>query len=48
MLAPSGLTMKVALVHRFLQRKGEEYDAMREEIEALKTEVGEIDGYDRI
>ena len=38
-LTPSGLAEKAAITHRFLQRKMEEYDALRAEIEALQAEV---------
>lgn len=37
-LTPSGLAEKAAITHRFLQRKMEEYEALRAEIEALKSE----------
>ena len=40
-LTPQGLAEKVALTSRFLKRKMQEYDAMKVEIEALKSEVGE-------
>ena len=32
---------KVALTSRFLKRKMEEYEALKLEVEALKTEVGD-------
>lgn len=38
-LTPTGLAEKAAITHRFLQRKLEEYEVMRAEIEALKSEV---------
>ena len=41
MLTPSGITEKAALTHRFILRKIDKYDALKAEIEALKTEVGE-------
>ncbi len=41
LLTPQGIAEKVALTSRFLKRKMEEYDALKAEIEALKTEVGE-------
>ena len=37
-LTPAGLTEKVQLTGRFLQRKIEEFEALQEEIEALKRE----------
>jgi hypothetical protein len=33
------MSEKAALTHRFLQRKMEEYDALRVEIEALRVEA---------
>ena len=41
LLTPQGIAEKVALTSRFLKRKMQEYDALKEEIEALKAEVGE-------
>ncbi len=41
LLTPQGIAEKVALTSRFLQRKMEEYEALKAEIEALKAEVGE-------
>ena len=41
LLTPQGITEKVALTSRFLNRKMAEYDALKVEIEALKSEVGE-------
>lgn len=38
-LTPSGMTEKAAITHRFLQRKMEEYEDLRAEIEALRFEV---------
>jgi EPS-associated MarR family transcriptional regulator len=40
LLTPQGIAEKVALTRRFLQRKMQEYDALKVEIEALKAEVG--------
>ena len=40
LLTPQGIAEKVALTSRFLKRKMEEYDALKVEIEALKTEMG--------
>jgi EPS-associated MarR family transcriptional regulator len=39
LLTPMGIAEKVALTNRFLSRKMEEYDALKLEIEALKSEV---------
>jgi EPS-associated MarR family transcriptional regulator len=39
-LTPTGMAEKATITHRFLQRKFEEYAALRAEIEALKTEQG--------
>ncbi len=41
LLTPQGIAEKVALTSRFLKRKMEEYEALKIEIEVLKTEVGE-------
>lgn len=38
-LTPKGIAQKTALTRAFLGRKMEEYQALREEIEALKAEV---------
>ncbi len=38
-LTPSGIAEKAAITHRFLQRKMDEYEALKAEIEALKAEV---------
>lgn len=38
-LTPSGMAENAAITHRFLQRKIEEYEALKAEIEALKSEV---------
>ena len=38
-LTPIGMAEKVAIAHRFLQRKMSEYEALKLEIEALKSEV---------
>lgn len=37
-LTPAGIAEKAAITHRFLQRKMDEYQALGEEIEALKAE----------
>ena len=39
LLTPMGVAEKVALTGRFLSRKMEEYEALKLEIEALKSEV---------
>jgi EPS-associated MarR family transcriptional regulator len=39
-LTPTGMVEKGALTHRFLQRKIEEYEALKSEIEALRSEAG--------
>ena len=38
-LTPSGVAEKAAITHRFLQRKMEEYEALKAEIAALKTNL---------
>lgn len=38
-LTPTGMAEKAAITHRFLQRKMDEYEALKYEIEALKSEV---------
>lgn len=40
-LTAQGLAEKMALTSKFLKRKMQEYDALKAEIEALKSEVGE-------
>ena len=40
LLTPMGIAEKVALTTRFLSRKMEDYEALKLEIEALKSEVG--------
>ena len=39
-LTPKGIARKVTLTRAFLMRKMEEYEALREEIEALSSELG--------
>jgi EPS-associated MarR family transcriptional regulator len=39
MLTPKGIAEKSALTARFLKRKKEEYEALREEIESLKADL---------
>ena len=43
-LTPSGMAEKAAITHHFLQRKMDEYEALKAEIEALKTEVDKSGG----
>ena len=43
-LTPSGIAEKVALTSGFLTRKMDEYEALKAEIEALKSEVDSPDG----
>ncbi len=38
-LTPSGIAEKAAITRQFLQRKLHEYEALKEEIESLRTEV---------
>lgn len=38
-LTPAGMARKAALTRAFLARKMEEYEALREEIEALKSDL---------
>lgn len=40
-LTPSGLAQKAAMTGRFLKRKKEEYEALKEEIGVLKAEMTE-------
>ena len=42
LLTPLGIAEKVALTTRFLSRKMEEYEALKLEIEALKSEVNAL------
>lgn len=39
-LTPRGIAEKASITHRFLQRKIEEYEALKAEIAALKIKVG--------
>jgi len=41
-LTPSGIAEKAAMTHRFLQRKIEEYEALKTEIQVLKEESKEL------
>jgi EPS-associated MarR family transcriptional regulator len=43
-LTPTGISEKAAITHRFLQRKVDEYDALKVEIEALRAEVEKSGG----
>ena len=38
-LTPSGIAEKAAITHQFLQRKMDEYEALKAEIDALKTDI---------
>ena len=38
-ITPTGMAEKAAITHRFLQRKMAEYEALKAEIEALKSEA---------
>lgn len=40
-LTPGGMAEKAAITQRFLKRKMEEYEALKAEIEALKSMVGQ-------
>ena len=40
-LTPKGIAEKAAITKRFLERKVQEYDALKAEIEALKNELGD-------
>ena len=43
-LTPSGVKQKSELAASFLTRKLEEYEILRQEIEALRLEVGDSEG----
>jgi len=43
-LTPAGMAEKAAITHRFLQRKMDEYEALKAEIEALRSEVEKTRG----
>lgn len=45
-LTPTGIAEKADIAHRFLQRKMDEYEVLKVEIEVLKSEMGEDKGYD--
>jgi len=40
-LTPTGMAEKAAITHQFLQRKMDEYEALKAEIQTLKLEVGD-------
>jgi EPS-associated MarR family transcriptional regulator len=40
-LTPSGIAEKMSITGRFLKRKLREYEALKAEIDALETEVGD-------
>ena len=42
--AEHGVAEKAAITHRFLQRKMDEYEALKAEIEALRSEVEKTGG----
>jgi EPS-associated MarR family transcriptional regulator len=42
-LTPAGMAEKAGITHRFLQRKMDEYAALKMEIEALASEAGKAD-----
>lgn len=42
-LTPQGIEAKARISVRFLQRKMEEYEALRQEIEQLKTELENVE-----
>ena len=46
LLTPQGIAERVSLTSHFLERKMQEYEALKAEIEALKDEAGEdmVDG----
>ena len=39
LLTPSGIAHKTTLMHRYLERKSAEYDALRMELEVLRREL---------
>jgi EPS-associated MarR family transcriptional regulator len=40
-LTPKGIAEKAAITKRFLERKVQEYDALKEEIDGLRDELGD-------
>ena len=47
-LTPKGVAEKTSLAAAFLGRKLEEYEVLKQEIEALKTEVGSSDSAETV
>ncbi len=45
-LTPSGMVEKANLTHRFLRRKMQEFDELKAEIEALRSEMSTLSGMD--
>jgi hypothetical protein len=43
-LTPMGMAEKAAITHRFLLRKMDEYEALKVEIEALRSEAAATSG----
>ena len=43
MLTPAGLSEKAGLARRFMARKRLEYEALREELEDLRAQYGDIE-----
>ena len=41
-LTPSGISERIAMTTRYLERKRAEYDALRAEIEAIEREAGSV------
>ena len=42
-LTPAGFTEKAGLARRFMARKRQEYEALREELESLRTQYGDCE-----
>jgi len=42
-LTPTGIAEKTAVTHRFLARKLEEYKALKAEIDALRSEIDDVE-----
>lgn len=42
LLTPTGMSDKIRLTHKFLQRKRAEYDALRTEIQELEQDIGKL------
>jgi len=47
-LTPQGMAAKARITARFLRRKLAEHAALEQEIEALRAEVGDMDGVSRV